>query len=189
MLPVIDPIFIEGFSVSDATLYDRATGLPAYRGDLYGIKDGEITADVTTWDDLSNDTVVNTWADVNFLDVKLSFSYLGLDSLSLMNDATLSRAGTGTTQDFEMELYPRSWAKTLPYPVRLTIASKDQYGNERTLYYLLYKVKFVEFDFMSPSYKEGMPIIYKGKALLSATNETGAALEAPSFGRLISTVV
>lgn len=183
MLPVLYNTHVEGFSISEAVLLDPDTGLPLEDGLLYGVKSGEITPEIDSWDDVSNDTYVDAWSEVKYLNVSISMSHLPVRALSLMTGSELD---IPDITQYQMELFERSWGGQSFHPMKITIPARDADGNNRVLYYLLYRVKFYDFDFMEASYKEGLPINFQGKAFISSVDEAGAALSQPSFGRLIS---
>lgn len=186
MIPVLPSVFLEGFSIRSATLLDSTTGLVSNTGRLYGVRSGEIKADVTTWEDVSNNKVIDSWSEVNYLDVSLEFGFLALDTLQgITGESSASSIGEEFVTH-EMQLFSDTWGKTAPQSMRLEIPAKDAQGNIATIYYILYSVKFLEFSFMETGYKKNVPVTFSGKAFQSSVDELGVALDRPSYGRLMS---
>lgn len=90
---------------------------------------------------------------------------------------------------------PNNWQDSLPLwehgsgnsqalPVRITFPAKDAEGNMQDLSLTLFKVKFKPPKSSGASYKDGQSVTYEATAMLSATDETGAALEREAFGRI-----
>lgn len=184
MIPFHSSLLIEGFSIksaaplnSDGTVSDTK---------FFGVRSGEIKADIETWEDKSMDRVIDTWSEVQSIDITLEMGYLPLGVLQkVAGEPSLTTTTLGHIAH-EMELFSDSWGRQAPSAIRLEVPARDHLGNSRTLYYVLYKVKFLEFDFMSPKFKQGTSVTMKGKSLISSTDELGIELETPSYGRLIA---
>ena len=90
---------------------------------------------------------------------------------------------------------PNNWQDSLPLwehgsgnsqalAVRITLPAKHAEGNMQDLSLTLFKVKFKPPKSSGASYKDGQSVTYEATAMLSATDETAAALEREAFGMI-----
>jgi hypothetical protein len=118
--------------------------------------------------------------------VTVTAGYIPLDVLALLSGNTVVSSGAAPNDYYSMPLWNEDSLNQPTRPMLIRVPSKDSAGAVRTLDILLYKVQFEPFSFDGPAYKDGMLLNYSGKALMSATDETGTALADRAIGRLIS---
>jgi hypothetical protein len=174
------PIF-EAFSITHAQVLDGSTAFADVEtsssdwGDIYGVNQGSLTPDGDSYENQGDDATLSTWEWLNFAGLEIQAGYMSLPLIANLTSRDIASSGAGDTQLFELDLWHEDSFNVSPRPVILRMPSKDKNGVVRTLDIGLYKVSFAPVTFEGPQYKDGLKVNYNGKALLSATDELGAA--------------
>lgn len=182
------PATFEGFSLSHAAILG-ADGVEEEFGDVYGVNEASIEVDTDSYDNTGDDFVLSSWFWFNFADVTVQAGYVPFETIALLSGADMLSSGAGETATYEVPMWT---ASSLNQPTRsmlVRVPSKDIAGNVRNLDIILYRVQFQPFGFDGPTYKDGLKLNYSGRAVISAVDETGAELEEPCIGRLVSSPI
>lgn len=177
---------IEGFSITAARILDGTTGATALNGDIYGVREGTLAVDTGNFDNTGNDSVLSSWFWFNYANLTVQSGYVPFATVAMLSGSVLTSSGAAPNDFFSLPLWNKSSLNQPRKPVLLRIPAKDQLGAVRTLDIVLYTVQFQPITFDGPTYKDGLRINYAGRALMSAVDETGAALPEPAIGRLVS---
>jgi hypothetical protein len=170
----------EGFSVSHASILDGSTGAEA--ADIYGVREGSVSIDSDSFDNTGDDAVLSSWFWFNYADLTVSSGYVPFTVISLLTGTTV----TSTGDEWRMNLWTQSSLNQPSRPVLIRVPSRDSEGAVRTMDIVLFKVQFQPISFDGPTYKDGLVLNYAGRAVISATDETGTALPEKAIGRLIN---
>ena len=178
---------LEGFSVSHAAILDGATGAELVNGDIYGVNEASLDLDSDSYDNEGDDTVLSSWAWMNYATLTVQGGYIPFDLLAVLTGEAVTTTGVAPADIHKILLWSQASLNVAPKPVLIRMPAKDSNGVPRTLDIVLFKVQFDPISFDGPSYKEGLKLNYRGKALLSTIDETGAPLAggARAVGRLV----
>lgn len=176
----------EGFSISHAAILDGATGQEEDWGDIYGVNEGTLEPDVDNYDNEGDDTVMSTWYWFNFATVTIQAGYVPFTLIANLSGSTITSSGAAPDDHYSVPLWEEAALNQPSRPMLVRIPSRDNQGVIRIMDFILYKVQFEPFSFDGPSYKDGLKLNYSGKALMTATDETGAALSKRAIGRMIN---
>jgi hypothetical protein len=184
---------VEGFSLSHAQILDGATAFMAADAtkiteDVYGVDDGSLDPDTSDFDNEGDDAVLSSWQWLNFANVSVRAGYLSFPLVAHITGAAISSSGSGATIAYGMDLWHEDSMNVASKPMVLRMPSKDRDGKVRNLTIGLYKVSFQPITFDGPTYKDGLKVNYKGKCLMSPTDEVGALFAdgKKRIGKLIS---
>lgn len=175
---------VEGFSLSHVGILDGTTG--AQVNDIYGVREATLEVDTDSFDNTGDNSVMSTWNWFNFATLSVKAGWIGFDTYALLSGNTLTTSGSGAAQSITTPLWNESSLNTPSRPVLIRIPSKDAAGNVRTLDFVLFKCQFGPITIEGPQYKDGLVVSYSAKAVMSSTDEKGAALTDRSIGRIIS---
>lgn len=175
---------VEGFSLSHAAILDGSTA--AELADIYGIREGTLDVDTDSYDNTGDDNVLSSWSWINFATVSVKAGYIPFEVLALLSGSTLVSSGSGAATSYSLPLWNEKSMNQPSRPMLIRVPSKDKLGTPRLFDIILYKVSFAPITFDGPTYKDGLALNYSGKALLSDTDEKGAALTEKAVGRLVS---
>lgn len=176
----------EAFSISHAAILNGATGVEEVAGDIYGVREGSLEVDTDSYDNTGDDTVLSSWFWFNFANLSITAGYIPFDLIALLSGSTVTSTGVAPADEYALPLWNEGSLNQPPKPVLLRIPSKDSAGAIRIMDIVLYKVQFEPIGFDGPSYKDGMLVNYNGKALMTDTDEAGAALTERAIGRLVN---
>ncbi len=184
---------VEGFSLSHAAILDGTTGAEATNGDIYGIRSGSLSLNISNYDNTGDDGILSTWYWGDKATVTIQSGYVPFDTIAFLSGSKTTSTSTGANAVFSMPLWEVNSMNTVPRPMLIRVPSKDSQGNIRRLDFVLYKVQFEPFSFDGPTYKSGLLLNYTGSALFSDTDEKGqpvtdseTGLPSKAIGRLIS---
>lgn len=174
----------EGFSISHAAILNGSTGADETWGDIYGVSEGSLEADIDSFDNTGDDTVLSSWFWFNYATVSITGGYVPFSTIAALSGTTVTSSGTAPNDTYSVPLWNKSSLNQPTRPMRIRVPSKDSAGVIRNLDFILYKVQFEPISFDGPSYKDGLKLNYSGRALLSSSDERGQALADPAVGRL-----
>ena len=175
---------VEAFSLSHVGILDGTTG--AQINDLFGVREASLEVDTDSFDNTGDNTVLSTWNWFNFATLSVKSGFIGFDTYALLSGNTLTTSGSGAAMSVSAPLWNESSLNTPTRPVLVRMPSKDSTGAIRTLDIILYKCQFGSISLDGPQYKDGLVVSYTAKAVMSSTDEKGAALPDRAIGRLIS---
>lgn len=176
---------IEGFSLSHAAILSGSTGLEESFGDIYGVREGSLAADIGNFDNTGDDSVLSTWLWFNFATVTVTGGYIPFEMVALLTGGTITSSGSDPNDYYSLPLWTETSLNQPVRPMLIRVPAKDSAGEPRNLDIILYRVQFNPINFDGPSYKNGLTVNYSGKALMSSTDETGSTLADRAIGRLI----
>jgi len=181
----------EGFSISNAAILASTdgvgtTGVPEAWGDIYGVRQGSISVDQSSYDNTGDDFVLSTWFWFNFANISIQSGYVPFDTIAALSGATQTSSGSGSSDYYSLPLWQEDALNQPTRPMIISVPSKDSAGVSRQLDFILYKVQFQPFNFTGPQYKDGLLIDYSGRALISDKNERGQTLAKKAIGRLVN---
>lgn len=186
---------VEGFSLSHAQILDgtktfaEALALTVADGlDMYGVNEASLDPDTDDFDNEGDDTVLSSWAWLNYADVEVQSGYISFPLMASLTGQTISSGGAGASETFGIDLWHEDSMNVAPKPMMIVMPSKTADGSVRRLVIGLYKVQFQPITFDGPKYKDGLKVNYTGRALLSDKDEKGAAFADGKrrVGRLLS---
>jgi hypothetical protein len=167
---------VEAFSLSHAAILDGTTGLEEVDGDIYGVNEASLTPNSDEYENEGDDTVMSTWAWLNYAELDVQAGYLPFVLIALLSGEPVTSSGADPADFYEIELWTDRSFNQPSRPVYLRMPAKHSDGSVRQLEGVLYKVQFGPITFDGPAYKDGLKVNYEGKALLSDNDETGTAL-------------
>ena len=178
----------EGFSISHAAILGEEGLDDLSWGDLYGVREGSLEADIDNYDNTGDDSVLSTWYWYNFANLTIKGGYVPFRTIAGLTGATLTSSGTGDNIHYELPLWEQRSLNQPTRSVLIRVPSKDSSGAIRNFDFVLYKVQFQPISFEGPTYKDGLVLNYSGKALISDTDHLGNALTGDdrAIGRLIN---
>ena len=183
--PVLAPgrRIVEGFSVTHAAILDGTSA--AEETDIFGVRTASLAPDSGSVDNTGDDAVQSTWNWLNFATVTVDSGFISFDLAGKMSGTTPTVSADGTT--ISLPLWQSDAGNQPAYPMLIRMASKDRARNVLYLDFVLYAVQFGPMTFQGPAYKTGLTVSYSGKALVSETDELGAAIVGkPRVGRIVS---
>lgn len=175
---------IESFSLSHAGILNGTTGVQETFGDIYGVRSGNLAADVGSYDNTGDDNTLSSWFWINFATVTIEAGYIPFETYSLLSGSTLTSSGAGASAVTEVGLWEEDVANQPSRPMILRAPARDALGNAKTLDVILYRVIFSPINFTGPAYKSGLLVNYTGRAVLSPVNEKGETLAKKAVGKL-----
>lgn len=176
----------EGFSVSHAAILDGTTSAENISSELdtvYGVRDASMATNNGNFDNTGDDVVLSTWFWFNYVEVTVKSGYIPFNTISLLTGAAVT-SGSGT---YSMPLWETQSMNQPRRPMLIRVPSKDDAGAIGYLDFVLFQVQFMPLAFTGPTYKAGLEVDYSGRALVSATDETGATLAQRAIGRVVHT--
>jgi hypothetical protein len=175
---------VEGFSISHAGILNGSTGAELQA--IYGVREGQISVNISNYDNTGDDVVLSTWFWFDYATVSITAGYVPFSTIALLTGATITSSGTAPADYYNLPLWNYSSLNQPRRPMLLRIPSKDSAGVTRTLDIILYSVQFEPINFQGPAYKSGLILNYAGRSLPSLVDEVGNALTEKTIGRLIS---
>lgn len=173
----------ETFSLTGASILDGVTG--AQSQDIYGIRTGTLTTNVSQYDNTGNDTVLSRWIWSDYATVAIEGGFIPWNVYALVTGTTIGSSGTAPNDYYSL---PYQDIVSLNQPtrsVRLRSTAKDSLGSLRTFDIVLYRVQFNPINFTGPAYKTGMNFSCTGTALYSTVDEAGNSLANKTIGRIV----
>lgn len=175
---------IESFSLTHAGILNGTTGIQENFGDIYGVRSGNLAADVGSYDNTGDDNTLSSWFWINFATITIEAGYIPFETYSLLSGASLSSSGAGASAVTEISLYDEDASNQPSRPMLLRAPARDALGNAKTLDIILYRVILSPINFTGPAYKSGLLVNYTGRAVLSPVDEKGAVLAKKAVGKL-----
>jgi hypothetical protein len=173
--------------VSHAAILDGTTGAEAVDGNIYGVRNGTIAANTGNYDNTGDDTILSAWFWIDYATLTVEGGYVPFKTMAMLSGASVTSSGASPNDYYSLPLWNKSANNQPPKPVLIKVPAKDVNGVIREIWFVLYKVIFAPFSFTGPQYKSGLLLTYTGRAVLSALDETGAAvLGEPAIGRIIN---
>lgn len=184
---------VEAFSITHAQILDGSTAFADALSlgqdyDVYGVDQSTLEPNTGEYENEGDDVVLSTWEWLNYAQVNVRAGYVSFPLIANLTGQAISSSGADPDEVFELDLWHEDHFNVQPKPMLLRMPSKDKNGVVRLLDIGLYKVSFAPITFNGPQYKDGLKVNYAGKALLSDTDESGAAHAdgKKKVGRLIS---
>lgn len=174
----------ETFSLTGAAILDGTTG--AQTQNIYGIRTGTLTANVSQYDNTGNDRVLSRWVWSDYATVTIESGYIPWNMYALITGTQIGSSGTAPNDYYSLPYQDIVSLNQPTRPMMLRSTSKDSLGQVRTFDIVLYKVQFNPINFTGPAYKTGMNFTASGTALFSSFDEAGNALANPTIGRIVS---
>jgi hypothetical protein len=182
----VSDLTVEGFSISHAAILDGTTLADAVDGDIYGVQNGALTPNTSSFENTGDDNVLSTWYWLTNATVNITAGYIPFKLLALLSGETITSSGTSPNDYYSIPMWTETSSNQPARPMLLRVPSKDKLGAVRSLDIVLYKVQFQPFGLTGPTYKNGLTLDYTGTALISSVDETGSTLAKKTVGRLIS---
>lgn len=177
---------LEGFSISHAAILNGTTGAELANGQIYAVRDGTISINISNFDNTGDDAVLSTWFWFDYATLSITGGFIPFSTVALLTGVTISSSGTAPADYYSVPMWQLGSANQPTFPMLMRIPARDSTGLTRNLDIVLFRVQFQPFNFTGPSYKTGLVLNYGGRALLSSTDETGVALTTKTIGRLVS---
>jgi hypothetical protein len=174
----------EAFSLTDAAILDGTTG--AMTQDIFGVKTGTLSANVSQYDNTGNDVVLSRWVWSDYATVTIESGFIPWSMYALITGTTIFSSGAGNADYYSLPLWDIQALNQPTRPMRLRSLSKDSNGLVRTMDFILYKVQFNPINFTGPSYKTGVMFTCSGTALYSTVDEVGNPLTNRAIGRIVN---
>jgi len=176
---------VEGFSISHAAILDGDTGSEETYGDIYGVNSGSLDVQLGSYNNEGDDQIMSIWDWVDFANISVQAGYISFQLMALLTGETLSSSGSGSSIQYNIELWGEDSFNQIERPMRVRIPARDSASNSRYVDIILYKVKFMPITFNGPAYRDGLKVNYSGRALLTDVDHTGATLAKKAVGRLL----
>lgn len=174
----------ESFSLTGASILNGTTGAELQQ--IYGIRTGTLSANISQFDNTGNDIVISHWVWSDYATVTIESGFIPWNMYSAITGTTITSSGAAGADYYSLPLWDRNALNMPPMPMRLRTLSKDSNGAVRTFDIVLYKVQFNPINFTGPSYKTGLTFSCSGTALYSSSDEVGNVLTNQSIGRIVS---
>lgn len=173
----------EAFSLSAASILNGTTGADSQQ--IYGIRTGTLSANISQYDNTGNDRVLSHWVWSDYATVTIESGYIPWAMYSLLTGTTIGSSGTAPNDYYSMPLWDLASLNQPTMPMRLRSTAKDSNAKQLTFDIILYKVQFNPINFTGPAYKTGLNFSCSGTALYSNYDEAGNALTNPTIGRVV----
>ena len=173
----------ETFSLSDASILNGTTGATAQ--DIYGIRTGTLSANISQYDNTGDDRVLSHWVWSDYATVTIETGYIPWSMYSLVTGTTIGSSGAPGADYYELPLWDLNSLNQPTFSMRLRSTAKDANSRAFTFDIVLYKVQFNPINFTGPAYKTGLNFSMSGTALYSNNDEANNALTNPTIGRIV----
>jgi hypothetical protein len=173
----------EAFSLSGAAILSGTTG--ANVTDIYGIRTGTLSANISQYDNTGNDRVLSRWVWSDYATVTIETGYIPWSMYAQITGDTINSSGAAPNDYFTAPLWDIVSLNQPTQPMRLRSTAKDSVGRVQTFEIILYKVQFNPINFTGPAYKTGLNFSCSGTALYSNTDEVGNAIANATIGRIV----
>lgn len=174
----------EAFSLVGASILNGTSGAEAQQ--VYGIRTGTLSANVSQFDNTGNDVVLSRWVWSDYSTVTIESGFIPWSMYSLVTGTTIGSSGSAPNDYYSLPLWDQQSLNQPTFSMRLRSLSKDSLGAIRTFDIILYRVQFNPINFTGPAYKTGLTFSCSGTALYSNFDEAGNALANRTIGRIVS---
>jgi hypothetical protein len=173
----------EAFSLSAASILSGTTG--ADQQQVYGIRTGTLSANISQYDNTGNDVVLSRWVWSDYATVTIESGFISWALYTQITGTTIGSSGSAPNDYYSVPLWDSISLNQPTMPMRLRSTAKDSNGRIQTFDIILYKVQFNPINFTGPAYKTGLNFSCSGTALYSTQDEVGNALANRTIGRIV----